>query len=175
MTGRRARGTTIVVLATLAMSTSLLPGAAAGEEKTVAPAAMACAVATDLQPLVPRLRKSKVPVYLPSWLPSAKVMTESGKVYPSALVEADNYSASLSGRPGGGGAATCFYMSGNSESCDKSGKKVDLGGGRVGYIKLGNLMSISWMQGKYWYTLGMAADESEVVKAAKSVKQVVFK
>ncbi len=129
-------------------------------------------VVAVLKPLLPKLRKSKVPVYLPAWLPPAKSMTTSGKAYPNALVESDNYSASLSGRPGAGGSATCFYMSGSTEPCQKSGKKVDLGAGRIGYIELGNLMSIAWAEGKHCYRLGLAGEEADLIKAAKSVIKV---
>lgn len=130
-------------------------------------------VASVLQPVVGKLKNSKVPVLVPSWLPSAKVLTTAGKVYPRSSVEAGNYSISLSGRPGNApGAATCFFMSGDTEPCEKTGKKVDLGNGHTGYIELGNLMSVAWVDGKYCYRLGLAAEEKDLIKAAKSVIRV---
>lgn len=172
MIGKRSSAITIMVMAIHAMTLAVLPSTAA--DNAASAASSGKDVAVELQPLVAKLHKSKVPVYLPVWLPAAKKLTESGKVYPRALVESGNYSAALSARPGGGGAATCFYISGGLENCGKLGKKVELGGGRVGYIENGNLISVAWMQGKYCYRLGMASDESDLLRAAKSVKLVRF-
>jgi hypothetical protein len=145
--------------------------------KGIAPAARnTTVVAPLLQTLVPQLKKSKVPVYLPTWLPPVKSLATTGKVYPRADMDNTSYSAVLSVRPGDApGSATCFYINGGTDPLIKTDKKVDLGSGRAGYIEYGNLPSIAWAENsksKFTYRLSFPGDDAELIRAAKSVVKV---
>lgn len=148
------------------------PGPATGKQAS----AKTTEVAPLLQVLVPQLKKSKVPVYLPKWLPPVKSLATSGKVYPRADMDQTGYSAVLSVHPGDApGSATCFYINGGTDPLIKTDKKVDLGGGRAGYIEYGNLPSIAWAENsksKFTYRLSFPGDDADLIRAVKSVVRV---
>lgn len=146
-----------------------------GGAMAASPSSTEAQLAKPLTPAITdQLRKSKIPVYLPCWLPSATTLTTTGKVYPHSSVESDRYSVSLAGRPGDAPAsATCFYVSGSTDKCPNMGKKVDLGNSRFGYLQTtGNLATIQWSNQKYSYTMGMASSTQDLIRSAKSTIHV---
>ncbi len=132
-------------------------------------------------PLVNILKKAlkdititKIPVYLPTWMPSAKIRALNGKAYASgSAASPEDYNLTITPYPEKNlpSFATSFYISGEKGS-DKSGRKVALGSGRIGFLgdKYDNVQNIHWNIGPYLYHLGIAgADDWELIRAAKSV------
>ncbi len=131
-------------------------------------------VAKILQGALKDLKSSKVPVYLPTWMPPANQIVVNGKVYANGFADSEGYSVSLSAYPGKDvpGASTAFYING-AKGANKTGRKVDLGNGKIGYMgdKYDNVPNIHWQTGKFEYTLGMMSggDEKILLRVAKSV------
>ncbi len=129
-------------------------------------------VVAALEPIIPQLRVSKTPVYLPTWIPSWNY-----KLYSSAGLGDFEYPAgyevTLTATPDSPcNANTLFYLSAGKGSPHKisGSSKVDLGGGRFGYYYGGgNFHTLDWAIGKHSYHLAVYKPQAELIKIAKSM------
>jgi hypothetical protein len=150
-------------------SASTLPDAraAAGYTAGASPAAV-------FRPLLPRLARTHIPVYLPSWLPAFKM-----RVYPiGGVVDHGNgYFAYLSTRKSGfADADLVFTLDAGMSPPDTTGRRVALRGGLFGHIDPhtgGNRgPTLAWAVGRYSYEIGYLYPEGKLIRAARSMVRV---
>ena len=105
-------------------------------------------VAPLLKPALGELSVSKTPVLLPTWLPPMGSYKYTGLCsYPGS-----GYQLWLGLTPDACTADTKFYIYGGKGVAHPNNHKVDLGDGRIGYLK--NDL-IEWTKGKYRYGIGL--------------------
>jgi len=133
-------------------------------------------IAPQFAPVLSKLRKSTVPVYLPSWLPSN---CTSGKVYISVDMTPLNdgktshqgYSVVLATNPGDNPSmvSRLFELTGSEGyPIFKSKRHYDIGHGLLAYEEIGgNHPTLDWKVGKYSYSLSDTGPE--MVQVAKSM------
>ncbi len=125
-----------------------------------------------LEELIPALRSSKTPVYLPTWIPSWPY-----KMYPYAFIGDYEY-------PGGymvvisaekddtSSASTLFYLSAGqgTPKIEKDSAKVKLKNGAIAYYKHRRSRRVVDLAiGKYAYHISASKPQAELLKVAESM------
>lgn len=129
------------------------------------------------RPILPELRQSRIPVYLPSWLPRFP-----RKTYPLAYVgsRAPTYEIDLSFLPtSAGSAALAFYLTANIDrlSPGPHATQVALGGGVTGYVgsvpgTATDSLTIRWRRDGIVYVIGRLGSVADLIRCARSVVRV---
>jgi hypothetical protein len=154
----------LVIAGSLALSPVQSQGTHASKQRGVAPA---------LSPLVPKLKKARIPVYLPSQLPAFH-----GHVYRTVTFFHHNlrYAVFLAKDKVFTNKSLVFWMTGDQLPADKSGKKVSLGNGITGFLNphKGSTtgLTVTWPRGKDSYMIGGLHNRAQLVAAARSVVRV---
>lgn len=132
------------------------------------------AVAAQLEGVAAGLAGSKVPVYLPTWLPKFPEPTyATAELNPPG--SDPGYVVRLADKPGNDPpqASLLFEIYGSKIPGSKSKNgKVSLGSGRIGYIRSsdgGNAgPSIEWETKANHYSIGKLVTKEDLIHAAKS-------
>jgi hypothetical protein len=135
-------------------------------------------------PVLPKLQRAKVPVYLPTWLPKLP-----HPIYPFAsLYQVKNvrgpgttlheYEVDLSvDKNAPCNACNAFFIMGSDGSVEITPQThpVSLGGGRWGYVSIyqGTLgQQFQWYIGQYAYAMRCACTDAQYARIARSVVRV---
>jgi len=162
--------TRIYIMLIICATTFLALPSVASTKQTAAPTKPAeIKVAAPFLPILPKLHKAKIPVYLPSWLP-ASCMSRS--VYATASIEPivlekqshPGYVVRLANAPGNEPceAAKMFEISGTGSFAPPViGRKVQLGKGRMGWLEGGGNggPSICLQMGKNNYQIDKCGED----------------
>lgn len=133
--------------------------------------------ANIFDPVLPKLRVARIPVYVPSWLPRFQ-----HRVYPLVDLGAGGrtYELDLSFvRNSAGTAALAFYLTANLDvlSPGPNPKRVALGGGVTGYIgsvpgTATDSLTVRWRRNGVVYAIGRLGSPADLIRCARSVVRV---
>lgn len=128
-------------------------------------------VASLLRAALPRLRASRIPVYLPSWLPRYH-----GREYVKVTLTDHRraFQVELCGDPACRGDASIeLFLSGVIRPADLVGRRIALGHGRFGRLDPhtgGNEgPTLSWQNRRFSYEIGYLPSVHDLIRAARSV------
>lgn len=140
------------------------------------------AVAADKQPAaifkpaIAKLRGSKTPVYLPTWVPNWNIKSYADAYLVQNAEYKDGYVAAIGvGTAPFCNADTLLYISAGKGPVYrwKWARKVNLGQGRFGYFaEPGNFNTLDFAIGKYAYHIACYKPKSVLVKMANSMVPV---
>jgi hypothetical protein len=129
------------------------------------------------RPILPKLGRSRVPVYVPSWVPQF-----SRKVYPLALIgsRGHSYELDLSFIPTSAGTAVlAFYLTANIDGLSPGPhpRRVALSGGTTGYMgsvpgTASDSLTIRWRRDGVVYAIGRLGSVANLIRCARSVVRV---
>lgn len=137
----------------------------------------ASAPAPVFKSVLPTLRRSHTPVYVPSWLPRFE-----RTVYPRAFIgpRGRSFEIDLSYVAGSVGTATlAFYLTANMDALSPGphASRVRLGGGVTGYIgsiphTASDSLTIRWRRNGVVFAIGRLGSTAALIRCARSVVRV---